>query len=277
MFRIIQQLNNNAALVKDEKGNQAVVMGKGVAFQKKKGDIISKEQAETIFSIHNDEAKESLLLLLKDIPLDFISVTYEVIDRAIRNYQYPIQDYLYVTLTDHIYCAYQSILNGTYQDSFLPDISKDYPTEYKIATDSLRLFRSKLLQEFPDEEVGRLALHFINARGEMIVKEAAEVKLTKELMSKIEEELVANGIVRTSVNSHFYDRFMIHLNYFLNALNREQKDGGSILVLEQQLKKEYPQAFSLADRLYQLICSFTGKEFGDGERLYIVLHIQRLL
>ncbi len=37
MFRIIQSLNNNAALVKNEHGEQAVVMGLGITFQKKKG------------------------------------------------------------------------------------------------------------------------------------------------------------------------------------------------------------------------------------------------
>ncbi|GFI64120.1 hypothetical protein IMSAG117_01537 [Lactobacillaceae bacterium] len=44
MFRIIQSLNNNAALVKNEKGEQAVVMGLGITFQKKKGDLVVKEK-----------------------------------------------------------------------------------------------------------------------------------------------------------------------------------------------------------------------------------------
>ena len=40
MFRIVQALNNNVALVKDEQGQQAVVMGLGIVFHKKKGDLI---------------------------------------------------------------------------------------------------------------------------------------------------------------------------------------------------------------------------------------------
>lgn len=32
MFRIVQALNNNVALVKDEQGQQAVVMGLGIVF-----------------------------------------------------------------------------------------------------------------------------------------------------------------------------------------------------------------------------------------------------
>lgn len=53
MFRIIQSLNNNAALVKNEKGEQAVVMGLGITFQKKKGDLVVKEKIENIFALKN--------------------------------------------------------------------------------------------------------------------------------------------------------------------------------------------------------------------------------
>lgn len=70
MFRIIQSLNNNAALVKNEKGEQAVVMGLGITFQKKKGDLVVKEKIENIFALKNAEAKENFLTLLKDIPLE---------------------------------------------------------------------------------------------------------------------------------------------------------------------------------------------------------------
>ncbi len=51
MFRIIQSLNNNAALVKNEHGEQAVVMGLGITFQKKKGDLIVQDKIENIFSL----------------------------------------------------------------------------------------------------------------------------------------------------------------------------------------------------------------------------------
>ena len=141
MFRIIQSLNNNAALVKNEHGEQAVVMGLGITFQKKKGDLIVKDKIENIFSLKNDEAKENFLTLLKDIPLDFISATYTVINHLVETYHYPVQEYLYVTLTDHIYCAYQAVLKNTYQESRLPNISAEYPLEYKMAREALAMFR----------------------------------------------------------------------------------------------------------------------------------------
>ncbi|GAB6683439.1 hypothetical protein BOVMAS27_12170 [Streptococcus uberis] len=42
MYRVLQALNNNVALVKDEHDQQFVVMGLGITFQKRKGDLVIK-------------------------------------------------------------------------------------------------------------------------------------------------------------------------------------------------------------------------------------------
>lgn len=76
MYRLLKSLNNNVALVKDEQGQQAVVMGLGIIHNKKKGDIIPDARIEKLFSLKNEESKESFLLLLRDMPLDFIKVSY---------------------------------------------------------------------------------------------------------------------------------------------------------------------------------------------------------
>lgn len=76
MYRLLKSLNNNVALVKDEQGQQAVVMGLGIVHNKKKGDIIPNARIEKLFSLKNEESKESFLLLLRDMPLDFIKVSY---------------------------------------------------------------------------------------------------------------------------------------------------------------------------------------------------------
>ncbi len=98
--------------------------------------MISEEQVEKVFRMKTEESRENFMALLKDVPLDFITVTYEIIDTLSKKYQYPVQEYLYVTLTDHIYCSYQAISQGRYKDSNLPDISKEYPIAFQIAQES---------------------------------------------------------------------------------------------------------------------------------------------
>ena len=47
--RLIKALNNNVALVQDENGQEAVVMGRGVAFNGKPGSFIREDLIEKHF------------------------------------------------------------------------------------------------------------------------------------------------------------------------------------------------------------------------------------
>lgn len=277
MYRILQSLNNNAALVKNERGEQAVVMGLGIAFQKRKGDLLGSEKVETVFSLHNEEAKENFLTLLRDIPLDFITASYSVINYLVEHYDYPVQEYLYVTLTDHMRCSYQAILKGAYQESRLPDMSNQYPIEYQMAEEALLLFRQKLSEDFPQDEVGRIALHLINAKGETLPDRQQEQELSKLLMEKVEKVLQEYGIRRQSRNGNCYDRFMLHLSYFLSNLGREEEGHLALEELDRSLRQSNPKAYEIGNQIFILIQEVMGEAIPNTERFYLVLHIQRLL
>ena len=94
MFRIVQALNNNVALVKNEQDDQAVVMGLGIVFQKKKSDLITPSKVEKVFLLKTEESKENFLPLLKNILLDILTVTYNMIDDLVDKYHFPVQEYL---------------------------------------------------------------------------------------------------------------------------------------------------------------------------------------
>ena len=48
MYRIIHPMNNNVALAKHENGEEVVLIGSGIAFNKKKGDIVVESKIEKI-------------------------------------------------------------------------------------------------------------------------------------------------------------------------------------------------------------------------------------
>ncbi|MGT2950320.1 transcription antiterminator lact [Streptococcus cuniculi] len=277
MYRIVQSLNNNAALVKNEQGEQSVVMGMGVAFQKKKGDLVNAQKIEKVFSLKSSESKDHFFMLLKDVPLDFITVTYQVIDQLSHQYDYPIQDYIYVTLTTHIYCAYKAVLDQTYQESKLPSMLQEYPIEHQMATDALVIFRQKLLQDFPEDEVGRIALHFINAKGEKAEEQVLKVETLQLVLSLVEKELAANGILRTKENSKFYDRLMVHLTYFIRYSDKEHSGTSSLDQMAATMQLAYPKAYELGSRIHDMIATELGISPNEGEKMYIVLHVQRLV
>ena len=277
MYRILNPMNNNVSLVRNSKGEELIVVGKGIAFGKKKGEIISEDQVEKVFRMKTEESRENFMALLKDVPLDFITVTYEIIDNLSKKYQYPVQEYLYVTLTDHIYCSYQAISQGRYKDSNLPDISVKYPVAFQIAKEAFEIYRQKLTENFPEDEIIRIAYHFINAEGENEVEVVEFIDKRKEILKRVESVLKSYKIQRTPENNNFYDRFMIHLNYFLDYLDRSRDDNQSLLDMEEHIKNTYPEAFEIGSKIYEVIAQETGLDLYKSERVYLVLHIQRLL
>ena len=277
MYRILNPMNNNVSLVRNSKGEELIVIGKGISFGKKKGDLISDDQVEKVFRMKTEESRENFMALLKDVPLDFITFTYEIIDTLSKKYQYPVQEYLYVTLTDHIYCSYQAISQGRYKDSNLPDISVKYPIAFQIAQEAFEIYRQKLLENFPEDEIIRIAYHFINAEGENEVEVVESIDKRKEILKRVERVLKSYKIQRTPENNNFYDRFMIHLNYFLDYLDRSRDDNQSLLDMEKHIKNTYPEAFEIGSKIYEIIAQETGVDLYKSERVYLVLHIQRLL
>lgn len=143
MYRILNPLNHNVALVRNDKGEELIVIGKGIIFGKKKGDLVPKEKVEKLFRMKTEESRENFMTLLKDVPLDFITVTYEMIDYLSKKYHYPVQEYIYVTLTDHMFCSYQAVTQGRYKESNLLDISENYPVAFEIAKEAVDIYREK--------------------------------------------------------------------------------------------------------------------------------------
>ena len=98
----------------------------------------------------------------------------------------------------------------------------------------------------------------------------------KEILKGVEEVLNSYSIKRTEANNNFYDRFMIHLNYFLDYLDRNRNDNQSLLDMEEHIKSSYPLAFEIGSKIYDVISRETGVDLYKSERVYLVLHIQRL-
>jgi len=278
MYRVVQVLNNNIAIVK-KNNEQAIAMGKGLVFQKKKGDLLPEDSIQNLFVLKSEESKQNFSFLLKDVPLDFITTAYEVIENAVKKYQYSVQEYIYVTLTDHIYWNYKRLVKGEYQNSLLPDISEQYPTEYQIAEDALRIIKERLDIAFPEDELKNISIHFINAQGktpEPVTSPSDFYDDQKRVLEIIEEYLRKRNIVRTEKTQNFYDRLMIHLRYMLERTEEVEVDEFA-KKLEADLKRDYPEAYSVAEGMYQIINETIGLKLNASEQVYFTIHIQRLL
>ena len=89
--------------------------------------------------------------------------------------------------------------------------------------------------------------------------------------------MAKNNIKRSTENSNLYDRLMIHLTYLINRLQMNQQDNASLINLEEYVKSDYPKAYQIGQAIYDLIGQELRIDLSRSERVYLVIHIQRLL
>lgn len=278
MYKVVQVLNNNVAVVKSKENEQAIAMGKGIVFNKKKGDLIQEKGIEKLFCLQSKESQKNFVMLLDDIPLDFITTTYEIIELGKVLYHLNVQDYIYVTLAGHIYWGYKRLIDNNYNKSLVPDMSQDFPDEYAVAKGALDIINKNLHIDFPKEEIKSIALHFINARGDTENSQVL-VKNNTELLTLVTEILEKHNILRNETNRNFYDRLMIHLKYFIERIDNQDKNESTIARdTISQLYELYPYSGVIVDEISK---KFSNKEpsitLNLSEKLYLIIHIQRLV
>ena len=270
---ITKVFNNNAVIAKDSENREIVFMGCGIAFKKKIGDEVDKQLIEKTFILKGKDASEKFKLLLEDIPIEHVSLCYDIIEYAKNMLDVEMNDYIYVTLTDHISYAIKLYKEGIFRPNVLIwEIRKFYPKEYNIGLKVLDFIEDELECRLPDDEAGNIALHLITAQ---VNNKYNKVEDLYDITKKIQDIL---NIVKYTYsielddNSLNYERFVTHLRFFFKRLKdrklMEDKDD----FLLNQVKNKYKNAYNCMLKIEK----YLNVELTDEEKLYLTLHVQRV-
>ena len=132
-MQIYKILNNNVAVVLDENGREKVVMGRGICFKKKAGELIPDEIIDKTFFLSGSEANSKFQALVQDIPMEHIAIGEEIISRAREQLGKKLSDMLYISLIDHVHTSIVRFLDGiTVKNVLLWDIRRFYRDEFQI-------------------------------------------------------------------------------------------------------------------------------------------------
>ncbi|AMX84999.1 levansucrase [Geobacillus subterraneus] len=271
-FRIHRILNNNAAVVIDE-GKEKIVMGPGIAFQKRKNDLISPDRIEKIFVM--EEENERFQQLLRTLPEEHIDIAEEIISYAEGKLQAPLSDHIHIALTDHLSFAIERLKQGyRIQNKLLGEIKVLYKAEYDIGLWAKQLIKERLGIEVPDDEAAHIALHIHTAKMDAasMNKTLRETTLIHELVDLIQTEL-GISIDEESIS---YQRLLTHLRFALSRI----ENGESIHSMDEEMlaliQTKYASEWACAQKAAEYAEKEYGIRFPEEELAYIALHIQRL-
>lgn len=256
-MKIKKILNNNVALTYNERNQEVVVMGLGLAFQKKEGSTIDPDKIEKTFILENKGVSNKIAELLKEIPEIYLDLTYQIIELAKSRLPYQLDDYLYVALIDHLSFAVERHKQGfDLKNALLWEIQKYYKQEYKLALEALEIINKKLDIELPEDEAASIALHFVNSQlsGDNMTKTVQMTEMVNDILN-IVKYYFQMELDEDSVN---YERFLTHLRFFaLRFIRKEKLEDTYDEFLFEQVKGKYNKAFQCAER----IASYIKKDY----------------
>ena len=271
-LKIYKVLNNNAAIIKED-GQEKIVMGPGIAFQKGKNDTIPRNKVEKIFTIH--EENEKFKQILETLPEEHIEAAEEIISYAEGRLSAPLSDHIHIALVDHLSFAIERVRKGfVIQNKLLNEIKALYKKEYGIGLWAIDLVKEKLKVELPDDEAGYIALHIHTAKmdAENMQKTLKYTNIIKELIEKI--ECCFNQ--KIDENSISYQRLVTHLRYAINRLESNE----AFHVMDDDMlyfiRKKYPESYQCAAGLADYVKTEYDLHLPESEVGYITLHVQRL-
>ena len=147
-----------------------------------------------------------------------------------------LNESIYIALTDHIHMSIHRIRNMVLQET-----QKFYDNEFQVGQKALAIMNERFNVHLPEDEIGFIALHLINAQPAQPV--------TDKIMQLIQEII---NVVHMSCKTEFvkdsmqYYRFIAHLKFFVNRIFIGQQS-------ERKLKKKFNSTAECANKIAELI------------------------
>ncbi|WP_141430550.1 PRD domain-containing protein [Bacillus sp. 03113] len=271
-MRIYKILNNNAVVVKEGE-QEKIVMGYGVAFQKRKNDIINNAKIEKIFTMN--EGNKKFQQLLETLPLEHIELAEDIISYAEGVLEAPLNNHIHISLTDHLSFAIERVEQGYHlTNKLLSEIKFLYQKEFDIGIWAIDLIKQRLNIDLSEDEAGHIALHIHTAKmnSENLESTLRLTTMISELIDLIQNEMN----IHIDESSMSYQRLLTHLRFALSRL--ENKDTFHSLDEEMLslIKKKYNQAYIVAEKIGEYLQLEYQLTLPEAEKGYITLHIQRV-
>ena len=275
-MKINKVLNNSLVLAEDENKKEIIVMGKGIGFNNKVGEILEEKQIEKIFVLKNETSIEQYVKLIEETPSQYIEITNHIIKYASEKLKGKLSDQIFITLIDHIsYAVTRYEKKIIIQNRLIWEVKKFYPKEFQIAIESVDYINRTLNIHLPEDEATNIAFHLINAQTDEQQMQSA--LLTVKILKDIFNILQYNFGIKIDKDSINYSRFLTHLQFFVQRILEEKMIESKDTFMFKQISKEYPKELKCAKLIGDYIKNILNIEISNEELFYLTIHIVRIV
>ncbi|HEY1847447.1 MAG TPA: transcriptional antiterminator BglG [Buttiauxella sp.] len=272
-MNIAKILNNNVVVVLDEQQREQVVMGRGLAFQKRVGDALDESRIEKVFALQSSELANRLGELLSQIPLEVMAASDRIIDLA-RGRLGKLQESLYITLTDHCHYAIERQKKGlAIKNALLWETQRLYPREYELGQEARAIIAARLGVELPEDEAGFIALHLVTAQLNSEMPEVMHItRVMQEILNLVKYQLR----IEYDESTLSYQRFVTHLKFFAQRMLTRTVVPDDDETLHNAVKDNYAKAWACAEKIALHLRRSYQRELTTEEIMFLTIHIERV-
>lgn len=275
-WKIIKILNNNVVFVADAQEQEYVAVGKGIGFRHKVNEYLSEDEIMKIFAQINKQSKRKLVKISEEIPFNRLELSVKLVEYAEKSLNRKLDDNLAISLADHLHYLIERYKEGVIFPGIAnEEIKRFYQEEYKVGCEILQIINNQYnLKLGVEEEASNLAFHIINAsnqRGQMTLEIMYAVRDLVDIVT-------TENPIEFDLESEDYSRFIIHLKFFMRKilLNKEDKKARKNPMLKQ-FEQEFLEANSIIRTIEVFILTKYNYQMSDDDKLYLYIHIGRLL
>ncbi|MBP3908589.1 BglG family transcription antiterminator LicT [Turicibacter sanguinis] len=275
-MKIKKVFNNNVLLAEDDRQLEMILLGVGIAFQRKAGDDVDLSKVDKKFVMESDDTKQKFVELLRDVPINHLELTSKIIKCAETELNTTFNDSIYIGLTDHINYSLFRVKDGmALKNALMWEVKKFYPREFKAAMNALKTIEYYENVKLPEDEASFIALHFVNAQ-----QDGEAMKLTidaTEIIQSILNIVKFHYCIELDETSLNYSRFVTHIRYFIRRFVNQEICGyeeDDFLFL--QVKEKYPKAYDCSLKVRKYLETKFKMPITNDELLYFMLHINRV-
>lgn len=269
-------LNNNVVLSTDLKlKKEVILMGCGIAFNKKVGEIVELEKIEKTFVVEDKKIGEKIKKFIGQIPNGAFQLAQEIILNSEKLLNKKLDNQIYISLADHIaFAIKRSKENIIVKNDLLYEIRSVHREEYKIGVWAVEHINKRAKINLPIDEAGFIALHLVNASYKYGVTEGQTIT---SIVGAILDIIKRYFKVEFSEEDLSYDRLLIHLKYFGKRILKNNIIKSEKNKFIELVKIKCSDAYECSMEIKKNIESNYKYQINDDEIVYLTMHIDRVI
>ena len=253
-------------------GREAIVLGKGIGFHKRPGDVVEDRCIEKVYYVQ-DEMQTKFLQMLQNVEPSVMRAAEQILAMA-ENEGFYMSNQATISLIDHIdFAIERQKRNIDLPNLLLNETQLLYQKEYELGRRSLKIIQDCCGVALPEDEAGYIALHLVTIS---VDRNAAygSLKFMKGTLDIVKKTYQ----IALDQNSLDAIRLTTHLKFLMQRILQKSAwdDDGEDPMYAQLLARD-PRHTVCLDRMEEFIRQSSGYTIGDPEKFYILIHLTKLL